>query len=351
MVALRIIHLDMDAFFAAVEQRDNPVLRGKPVVVGGRPDSRGVVSTASYEARKFGVHSAMPSREAYHLCPGAIFLPPDFERYSRASRQIRAIMRRYTDLIEPLSLDEAFLDVTGRDAVGIGRSLKREIREEVGLTASVGVSYNKFLAKLASDWEKPDGFTVIDEGRAATILADLPVRKLWGVGPKTEELLHSLGITTAAGILRVDAGVLARFFGRRAEELILLARGIDGRPVEPHQEAKSIGEETTFEVDEGDITQLKNILRQYADNLSERLRREHFLIRTVTIKIRFDDFKTITRSVSRRDPTDRARVIYTMAEDLLVQAPLGRRKVRLIGLQVSNIVHPGEPVQLTLNLF
>lgn len=346
--ALNIIHVDMDAFFAAVEQRDNPALRGKPVVVGGPPHSRGVVSTCSYEARRYGVRSAMPSREAARLCPHAVFLPPAFEKYQRASHQIQDIFARFTSLLEPLSLDEAFLDVSGQDAVAVGKEIKAAIKAELDLTASVGVSHNKFLAKLASDWDKPDGFTVITPERAAEILPGLPVRKLWGIGPRSEEQLKALGIHTCADLLVADQNLLAQVFGRRAEELVMLAKGIDHRRVEAHREIKSMGEETTFGQDERDPARLKEVLRTYSEYLASRLRRHQFKARTVTIKLRFEDFQTITRSQTHQSPVDREDEIFRAACQLLDRVDLAGRRVRLIGLQVSGLLHPGEMYQMRL---
>ncbi len=348
---LSIIHCDMDAFFAAVEQRDDPDLRGKPVVVGGRPDSRGVVSTASYEARRFGVHSAMPSRQARRLCPEAIFVRPHFDKYHQVSEEIRRIMGQFSDRIEPLSLDEAFLDVSPQDGVHIGRALKEAIRRQTGLTASVGVSYNKFLAKLASDWNKPDGLMVIDEYRAAELLPGLPVRKLWGVGERTEELLESLGIHTVADLLATGERRLEPVLGGRAGELLLLARGVDYRPVQPEHETKSIGAETTFDVDQARLDTLLEVIREYADDLSARLRLERMKARTVTVKLRYDNFRTQTRSLTLTDATDDPLALYAAGEDLLARMEVdAEHRVRLVGLQVANFLRPGDPMQMSLPL-
>lgn len=347
---LHIVHVDMDAFFAAVEQRDRPELRGRPVVVGGSPQGRGVVATASYEARRFGIHSAMPAARAYRLCPQAVFLEPDFARYNRVSEQIRRIMGEFARAIEPVSIDEAFLDVDGSDGVEVGRSLKTAIRERVGLTASVGVSYNKFLAKLASDLEKPDGFTVIDPARAAELLPELPVRRLWGVGPRTEKRLADFGIEKIGELAAADPALLRRLFGRRAGEVLRLAQGIDDTPVVTEWEARSIGEETTFPADVGDETMLVNRLYLFAQAIARRLRRDGMLARTVTVKLRFPDFQTITRSRTRATPTNDPEAIHRDACACLARAELRGRKVRLLGLQVSGIVHPGEPLQLRFEL-
>ncbi|MHB9144634.1 MAG: DNA polymerase IV [Symbiobacteriia bacterium] len=348
---LSIVHCDMDAFFASVEQRDNPELRGKPVVVGGNPDSRGVVSTASYEARRFGVHSAMPSRQARRLCPEAIFVRPNFDKYQRASDQIRRIMQQFTDRVEPLSLDEAFLDIGNQDGVQVGRQLKETIRRELNLAASVGVSYNKFLAKLGSDWNKPDGFMVIDEYRAAELLPSLPVRRLWGVGERTEELLESLGIHTVADLLQAGEKTLGPILGRRAQELLLLARGVDYRPVEPEQETKSVGAETTFDVDQARLDALLEVVREYADDLATRLRLERLKARTVTVKLRYSNFHNQSRSLTLAEPSDDPLALYAAAEDLLARLTVdAEHRVRLVGLQVSNFLRPGDPMQLFLSV-
>lgn len=337
----------MDAFFAAVEQRDNPELRGKPVVVGGNPDSRGVVSTASYEARRFGIHSAMPSRQARRLCPEAVFVRPNFDKYHQVSEQIRQIMHQFTDRLEPLSLDEAFLDVSPGDGIHVGRQVKEAIRQQLNLTASVGVSYNKFLAKLGSDWNKPDGFMVIDEYRAAELLPGLPVRRLWGVGERTEELLESLGIHTVGDLLQAGEKRLEPVLGRRAQELLLLARGVDYRPVEPEQETKSIGAETTFDIDQARLDSLLEVIREYADDLSARLRLERLQARTVTVKLRYSNFRNQTRSITLAAPTDDPLALYAAAEDLLGKLAVdAEHRVRLVGLQVTNFLRPGDPLQL-----
>ncbi|MFZ5813910.1 MAG: DNA polymerase IV [Bacillota bacterium] len=355
---LWVIHLDMDAFFAAVEQRDNPRLRGRPVIVGGSPNSRGVVSTCSYEARKFGVRSAMPSREALRLCPQAVFVRPNMAKYAEVGRQVRQIMRRYTEVIEPMSIDEAYLDVTGQDALAVGRALKEAIRSELRLTASVGVSYCKFLAKMASDMEKPDGLTVITWERAQQLLPPLPVRRIHGVGPASEQALKALGITTCADLLAYDPEVLRKHFGRRADELILLAQGIDTRPVVTTHEAKSIGEENTFPVDQTDRAHLAGLLEQYAANLAAEMKRQQVAARTVTVKIKWNvfieggpkggDFQQITRSQTLPTPTDDPAEIGRAAREIFARVEWEGRKVRLLGLSVHNFVHRGEMIQARL---
>lgn len=355
---LWVIHLDMDAFFASVEQRDNLRLRGRPVVVGGSPNSRGVVSTCSYEARKFGVHSAMPAREAARLCPQAIFIRPNMAKYAAVSQQIREIMHRYTDIIEPMSVDEAYLDVTGQDALQVGREIKATIQRELRLSCSVGISYCKFLAKMASDMEKPNGFTVITPQRAQQLLPDLPVRRLFGVGPASEQALNSVGIFTCGDILRYDPQVLRRHFGRRADELILLAKGVDPRPVEPRHEVKSMGEENTFPADQSNREYLAGLLDQYAERLAADLRRHRLACRTVTVKIKWNqfiaggpkggDFLTITRSQTLPVPTADAAEIARTARELFARVEWEGRKVRLLGLSVHNLIRPGDLVQSRL---
>lgn len=337
----RIIHVDMDAFFASVEQRDRPELRGKPVVVGGSPDGRGVVSAASYEVRKYGVRSAMPCGQAKRLCPAAIFLPVDMPRYAAASREVMAILREVTPLVEPLSCDEAFLDVTGSralfgDADQIAWGIKHRIREDVSLTASVGVAPNKLLAKLASDLEKPDGLVVIPEGREAEFIRPLSIAKLWGVGPATARRLEAVGLKTIGAVAACPLPVLRAQLGDHAEGLQRLAQGIDDRPVQPDHEAKSISAEITFETDTGDADFLKRVLLDLSDHVGERVRRAGVMARTVTLKLRFDDFTTITRDATLSEATYAGLVVYEQARALLGRARLGTRKVRLIGVGTSN---------------
>lgn len=355
---LWVIHLDMDAFFASVEQRDNPRLRGKPVVVGGSPNSRGVVSTCSYEARKYGIRSAMPAREAARLCPHAIFIRPNMAKYAAVSRQIREIMHRYTDVIEPMSVDEAYLDVSGQDALAVARAIKEDIRRELRLSSSVGISYCKFLAKMASDMDKPDGFTVITPERAQQLLPGLPVRRLYGVGPASEQALNAMGIYTCGDILRCDPEVLRRHFGRRADELIMLARGIDPRPVEPRHEVKSMGEENTFPTDQSDTAYLASLLDEYAERLADDMRRHRVACRTVTVKIKWNqfipggpkggDFLTITRSQTLPVPTTDPAVIARTAREIFARVDWEGRRVRLLGLTVHNFVRPGDLIQSRL---
>lgn len=344
----------MDAFFASVEQLDNPALRGLPVIVGGSPRARGVVATASYEARRFGVHSAMPTRQALALCPRAILIRPRIDRYEAISRHLRRVFGEYSALVEPISLDEAFLDVTaacratGRPATNIAAEIKSRIARETGLTASVGVAPNKLLAKLASDLKKPDGFVVLDRAAADRLLPELPVRRLWGIGERTEEELHRIGVFTVGDLRRVDPGLVARIFGRRAEEVILLARGIDERPVEARQEAKSIGLETTFAKDVREHERLLAALDGFAAEVADRLREGRLLARTVTVKVRLADFTSLTRSQTLLEPTDEADVLMEAAAGLLERAAPGTTPVRLVGLSASNLLRPGDLFQAGL---
>jgi DNA polymerase-4 len=350
-----ILHLDMDAFFAAVEQRDRPELRGKPVIVGGL-DGRGVVSTCSYEARKFGVHSAMPIAQAKRLCPHGIFLPPNFSRYKAVSRQMMAILARYTPIIEKLSVDEAFLDVTGSqllfgDGVTIARRLKQEIREELGLTASVGVSYNKFLAKLASDLEKPDGLVVITSADLPTRVHPLPVSRLWGVGKKSAAQLERLHLRTIGDVARMDVAKMRRYLGSLADHIYELAHGRDDRPVKTERETKSVGQETTFAEDVCDIASLETTLLAQAETIARRLRRMNAEGRTVTLKLRYASFQTITRSYTLPTGTAQELTLYETAKHLLQKCNLTNRdKVRLIGLSVGSLAKAGTARETTQQL-
>jgi DNA polymerase-4 len=343
-----VIHVDMDAFYAAVEVMDDPSLSGKPVIVGGTPEGRGVVSAASYEAREFGVHSAMSAYRAKRLCPDGVFLRPRMSRYVEISKRIRAIFHDYTPLVEPISLDEAFLDVTGSQrlfgsAVEIGRAIKRRIRDEVGLVASVGVAPNKYLAKLASDLDKPDGFVVITRENAEGLLAGLPVRRLWGVGRQTQKLLAEKGIHTIGNITRTPLDELEARLGGLARRLKNLALGIDDRPVVADGEAKSISSERTFPRDIGEASELREIADTLCEMVAKRLRRHGLLAQTVQIKARYPDFTTLTRAVTLAEPTDTTQHIRDAARDLL-ESKLDRngRPLRLLGVGVSNFVHPEE---------
>ncbi|HYB40167.1 MAG TPA: DNA polymerase IV [Candidatus Methylomirabilis sp.] len=340
-----IIHVDMDAFYASVEQRDRPELRGRPVIVGADPRGRGVVSAASYEARRFGVHSAMPIGRAARLCPDGVFLPVDMDKYARASRQIMAILGDFTPLLEPLSIDEAFLDVTATRALfGDGaeqaRRIKLRIRDAVGISASVGVASNKFIAKVASDLRKPDGLVVVAPGEEAEFLAPLPVSRLWGVGRVAAAELESMGIRTIGQLAAIPAAHLRSRFGRNAALLAELARGIDQRPVEPFAPPKSMGAEETFGEDHRDVERLHSTLRGQAERVARELRAEGFAARTVTLKLRFADFSTITRGHTG-DPTQDGLAIYGRARALLDKVVI-RQPIRLIGLSMSGLGPAGE---------
>ncbi len=330
----RIVHVDMDAFFAAVEQHDRPELRGKPVIVGGSAASRGVVSTASYEARRFGVRSAMAAREAQRLCPQGVFLPVRGSRYAEVSRQIMAILRDEVASVEPISVDEAYLDPSGGDAVAVAARVKSRIREETGLTASIGVAPNKFLAKLASDLGKPDGFVVINPEDVDRVLLPLPVRMLPGIGPKSAGDLAALGIHTVAELRSADRGLLGLHLGRRAGELLRLAHGEDDRPLEIEHETKSLAAETTFSVDVGDRDVLRGQLHSFAAELAGRMAAAGLKARTITVKARFRDFQTVSRSQTMPRPVSEAVELAEVADDLLSRIER-RDLMRLIGLQVS----------------
>lgn len=344
----RILHVDMDAFFASVEQLDNPELRGKPVVVGG--ETRGVVSACSYEARKYGIHSAMPSAQARRLCPHAVFMPVRGHRYSEISRQVMDVLQRFSPLVEQASVDEAYLDVSGSERLfgppeELGTALKAAVREATGLNCSVGIAPVKFLAKIASDYDKPDGLYVIHAEDMEAFLRDLPVKKIPGVGGSALGRLKDLGIHTAGDVLRYPEAFWQRRFGRFGQGLYERARGVDPRPVVPEYEAKSEGAENTFRQDTDDREELKRWLLDQAERVGRRLRRDNHKGRTVTLKIKFNDFKSITRSKTLPEPTNATRRIFETTAALLDKEPLPR-KVRLIGLSVSNFTH--KPEQLSL---
>ena len=350
----KIIHVDMDAFYAAVEQRDDPVLRGRPVVVGGPPESRGVVATASYEARRFGIHSAMASARAYRLCPDAVFLRPRFAAYKAESQRIRAIFRRYTALVEPLSLDEAYLDVTNcrtchGSATLIARRIKEEILTETGLTASAGVSYNKFLAKLASDIDKPDGLHVIEPDQGPAFVAELPIGRFHGVGPATERKMHRHGIRTGADLAQWSLEALVSTFGKSGAFYYHIARGIDERPVRPTRERKSIGSETTFAKDLSDTDAMLAALRPLAAEVLESLAAKQLVARTWTLKVKYHDFRQVTRAQSCIYPPRALDEIMPLLANLLDRTAAGERAVRLLGVTASALsAHTESPDQLPL---
>jgi DNA polymerase-4 len=337
----RIVHVDMDAFYASVEQRDRPELRGRPVAVGGAPDQRGVVAAASYEARAFGVRSAMPMARAVRQCPSLVIVPPDFTKYRAVSRLVFEIFRRVTPLVEPLSLDEAYLDVTENawgETLGsaVARRLKAEIREATGLTASAGVAPNKFLAKIASGWQKPDGLTVIAPERVEAFLRTLPVDALWGVGPVTARKLRARGIEKLVDVRTADPAVLRETIGSLADWLQRLARGEDDRPVVSEHDPKSSGTENTFAHDLTDAAEIRREVAAMARDGARWLVRRERYARTVTLKVRYHDFTTITRSHSA-DPTRDEESIIARAVALLDRTEAGRRAVRLLGVSVHNL--------------
>jgi DNA polymerase-4 len=346
----RILHIDMDAFYASVEQRDKPELRGKPVAVGGDPNRRGVVAAASYEARKFGVRSAIPMARAVRLCPQLIVVPSDFTRYRAASDTVFEIFRSVTPLVEPLSLDEAYLDVTENawgETLGkvVAQRLKAAIREATGLTASAGVAPNKFLAKIASAWKKPDGLTVIAPERVELFLQKLPVDALWGVGPVTAARLRERGIDRLVDVRTVSDEVLRDAVGSGADWLRELAAGIDDRQVEPHHEPKSSGSENTYAQDLTDFNEIRLEVDGMARDAANWLEENQLLCRTVTIKVRYSDFTTITRSHSRTPPTRDSEEIAQRAVRLLDRTDAASRPVRLLGVSVHNLEDPTAPFE------
>jgi DNA polymerase-4 len=348
----RVLHCDMDCFYAAVHMRDDPSLRGKPVVIGGRPESRGVVAAASYEVRKFGVHSAMPSSRAIRLCPDAIFLPPDFRRYHRESEAIFAIYREYTPLVQAVSIDEAYLDVSRNlggagTATALAKEIRRRVREERGLTVSVGVGPNKLIAKIASDFHKPDGLTVVPPAKVQAFLDPLPVRRLHGVGPATEKSLAELGIQTVADLRAFDPEMLTARFGKHGRLLHEFAQGIDDRPVETHTERKSLGTENTYSVDLRDFAAMEVEIGRMAQEVADGLYRRGLAACTVTLKVRYADFTTLTRSRSFGLPVHEADAIAVCAGDLLRKTDAAARPVRLLGVTASNLVN-SRLVQLPL---
>ena len=333
----------MDAFYASVEQYDHPELRGRAVIVGGDPHGRGVVSAASYEARAFGVHSAMPMAQALRRCPHAAVLPVRMERYAEVSHVIGAIFERYTPLVEPISLDEAFLDVTGStnlfgSAEQIGWTIKDEIREQTHLTASVGIAPNKFLAKLASDLDKPDGFVTIDEPNKQRILDPLPVGRIWGVGKVTEKALRTHGIDTIAQLRRSTPAELEAIVGHGAAELLRLARGEDDRAVEPDRQRKSLSSEQTFATDVSDAAVLLSVLLEQVEEVAHRLRRKHLKARTVTLKLRYGDFRTVTRSDTLGEATNVTQSLWEAAERIFRRwRARSAGPLRLLGMGASGL--------------
>jgi DNA polymerase-4 len=337
----KIIHIDMDAFYAAVEQRDNPVYRGKPIAVGGSPGGRGVVATASYEARKFGVRSAMSSHLALQRCPDLVFIRPRFGVYQETSQKIRSIFGRYTDLIEPLSLDEAYLDVTDDklhigSAIEIAQQIKQAIKDELQLTASAGVSVNKFIAKIASDLDKPDGLTFIGPSRVTGFMETLPVEKFFGVGKVTAAKMKKLGIHTGGDLKKLSMAMLKKHFGKPGKFYFQIVRGIDNREVQPHREVKSVSAEDTFPDDLTSRDQMSDALDQLSSIVHDRLRGRELSGKTVTLKVKYHDFKQITRSETFPVEVVRPEDIANVAKKLLDALDLESRKVRLLGIAISN---------------
>ena len=358
----KIIHIDMDAFYASIEQRDNPEYRGKPIAVGGSPEGRGgVVATASYEARKFGIRSAMSSKKAVQLCAHVIFVRPRFEAYKGASLKIREIFHRYTDLIEPLSLDEAYLDVTEDkqqigSALEIAKQIKQAIKDELNLTASAGVSINKFVAKIASDINKPDGLKFIGPSRIESFMEELPVEKFFGVGKVTAEKMKKMGIVKGADLKKLTEPELIRHFGKSGKFYYKIVRGIDDREVLPHRETKSIGAEDTFPYDLTLPEEMQAALDKIAAIVHDRLQRNQLKGRTVTLKIKYHDFKQVTRSQSFVHSIDDFETICATANKLLFESEADGKKIRLLGITLSNFNESGlkqkkEDVTDQLNLF
>jgi DNA polymerase-4 len=350
----KIIHVDMDAFYASVEQRDRPELRGRPVIVGGRPEARGVVCACSYEARVFGVHSAMPTAQAYRLCPSATFLRPRMDHYAQISREIRAIFYSVSDRVEPLSLDEAYLDVTENKldeplASKLARHLKAEIKRATGLTASAGAGPCKLVAKIASDVNKPDGLLVVPPEDVAAFLAPLPVTRLWGVGPATASRLAELGINTVADVRGCAPSLLEHKLGRYGEVLTRLSWGDDPRSVESSRTPKSRGSETTFQHDVSDPSELCETLHGLCEGVGAELSGLDLRARTVTLKLRYADFKTITRSRTQEAPFAAGPELYRAVRELLFAAlESAPPPIRLVGVSASSFARPGQPEQLLL---
>lgn len=335
----KIIHVDMDAFFASVEQRDQPQYQGKPLIVGGQPNSRGVVAACSYEARTFGIHSAMPSAKAYRLCPQAIFVPPRFEAYRDVSAQIRRIFWQYAIQVEPLSLDEAYLDVTYTEdyngsATLIAKAIKRDILAQTQLNASAGVSYNKFLAKIASDMDKPNGLYVIRPDQAEDFVASLPIRKFHGIGPATEQKMQTLGIHTGLDLRQKSLHTLTQYFGKSGQYYYNIARGIDTRPVRSQRVRKSLGKETTFDHDVIDTTVLITILNALGEMVLSSIKQQQLMAKTVTLKVKYANFIQVTRAHTFEYPIE-LQQLKQIIPTLLLKTDAGEKAVRLVGISLS----------------
>ncbi|MDY6878852.1 MAG: DNA polymerase IV [Desulfatiglans sp.] len=352
MKSRAILHLDMDAFFPAVEVLDHPDLRGQPIIVGGSCN-RGVVSSASYEARRFGVHSAQPMRTARRLCPDGIFLPVRMSRYREVSRKIFKIFKRFTPLVEPLSIDEAFLDVTASQRLfggpeDIAKKTKEAIFIGTGLTVSAGVAPSKFVAKIASDMDKPDGLTIVTPDKVRAFLDPLPIKKMWGVGEKTQRALHRLNVRSFRDLSLVSVELLERQFGQQGVKLHSLSMGIDDREVVPTRVQKSLGSEATFSEDIVEIQEAKKQLLLLAHRLAHRMRKEKTSGRTITLKVKYADFVQITRSRKNAEATDDGAAIYSTACSLLERTDTGKRPVRLLGISLSHLSQPGPGEQISL---
>ncbi|TNE52321.1 MAG: DNA polymerase IV [Deltaproteobacteria bacterium] len=343
MTERKIIHIDMDAFYASVEQRDQPELRGRPVLVGGRPESRGVVAACSYEARRFGIHSAMSSARAARLCPKAVFVPPRFDVYREVSQQIRGIFYEHTELVEPLSLDEAYLDVTSNkkqiaSATWIAEEIRATIWRETQLTASAGVSYNKFLAKVASDVNKPNGLTVVTPAQAEAFLTELPIRRFHGVGKVTESKMKEHGILNGGDLRRRSEEELVTLFGKAGRYFYRIVRGVDTRSVQPNRIRKSISKETTLSQDCSDRDEMIAILTRLAERLEEAMALGQSSGVTLTLKVKYADFQHVTRSMTHSTPYTQASLMIAHASQLLDKTEAGSRPIRLLGLGVSNLL-------------
>jgi DNA polymerase IV len=338
----KIIHVDMDAFFAAVYIRDHPEVKGKPVICGGPANSRGVVSTCSYEARKFGVHSAMPSFQAHKLCPQGIFVRPDFEAIREASQQVREIFYQYSDLVEPVSIDEAYLDVTENKsnepiATKIAKEIRQKIWDRTSLTASAGVSYNKFLAKIGSDLNKPDGLAVIPPSRAKEILENLSIGKFHGIGKASEKKMISLGILNGKDLKQRSLKELTRHFGKIGNFYFNIVRGIDHRSITTHRIRKSLGCERTFSKDKSDVEEMLEILKRIADKISGKMQEKRFKAKTLTVKIKYANFDVVSRSKTMNEAFDKSGILLHLGRRLLLETLGPNCKIRLLGLSVTNL--------------
>lgn len=353
----KIIHIDMDAFYASVEQRDNKELRGKPVIVGGSPESRGVVATCSYEARKFGIHSAMPSKVAYVRCPHVIFVPPRFDVYHKVSYEIREIFKRYTDIIEPLALDEAYLDVTENKkgieyASVIAKKIKHDIYKEIGITSSAGVSYNKFLAKIASDYQKPNGLTVITPEKAQEFIDKLPIKKFFGIGKVTEKTLKMMGINNGYDLRNMDLIQLETIFKKKGYDMYNFARGIDHRPVKVSRERKSVGAETTFISNVNfDSDELNEHIKEVAKDVYMRLNSINKSGKTITVKVKYEDFQQVTKRHTLKTPIHTYDDILGNTNILIEKIKDKNKQIRLIGVSISNLSDKEKEMYTTISLF